>query len=1207
MITPAAVGTWNWVEQTSQQELSRFLFLNPEAIIDSLAQEILTTRRHVDYPLYSKLFSLFYSTTAPLNLCLKITEALKSIGLFDTTDTTEAQNISRMYQAIQAHEMDKALTHFKHMHKNYGYEELCIEAFNVSIQNEFAAFIPKALETLTIERQRHILNKALLWAAETRETKTISLWIKLGASIQTYSVMEKKQGQELKTQSCTKNLFHAAVLTKNPELALLLIENNFDIQTLGDFNPLNHFIETQRWDVVKAYAEKYLVVQTATAPLTEDNLISLINYSLNLYQLISCEQASISIMTALLNSGFDLQMKFRSQHGSSCSLLEYIVLVGNGHAFLAMIRVFNALHQLNPSQPIANKRLAEFFHGAGDNLEDTVLNLLALAETRQTIFNVLFILVDTYNIKGLLEHLIDRDYSADHLLNNALAAHTFSDEFLLRLLMACKRFAFRESMMALVPFIIKSIKRRLTLDETLMVIKMAQNGLPAVFHALMQKELPFRFTKENNLLDVIISHFHCAGSIVLLLNNGFYVENCASKLLTESLRQEDELLLERALHLGADLDNELIDGVDPLAFTIYMNKIYAAKLLFQSGRDPDKVHTRPYKDASEDGALKPIELAIKSKRFAIALVIAKNSQELQQHILSYQALIPMIAESDGAEDERKELLEFIFKDFPFAKQALAKAPLAQFNNQLIEELKKLNPIELTQIESTGRSIFEIPWLLGKIHALGHRMLRCLSAYQCIFSLNNLDKRLGTKANQPFQHLLGIDPYHYNTIKVEPLLEPMIAPKWEEAVSKLTKIYCKYENRHIVQLQRWKQFKEEDLILGLPFDYPIAAKDTFKKHFNAAFLISELADILEKIDNPQPVKQLFRELFGNFFQTPTCQAIHRVLLQAGYILMEKAYQALIKKDELFHDENTQYSAQDLLTGIARIFMYTAEKDEYIGTPKKGTPEIEDFYAVMRRCLLQMLRRFEKCKDQDAQHYCLTEIGMAGNRCGGRWLGCLHQQLNYLKEDEAQFITFVDEIYLTLQGKRQVLFEELMNRLNDDVHIHNQIYKLISKQLGLPGGDVFDNIKDDFANPQITENRLLGVFYAKYHPLFLIEMLRNFLSEAYQKTERRELLILWIQSNLPDEFKGHYYLPIIEAVTKAVSEKKSRQEITPLLGTIYWNPDEPDPLKAIHNDRFIDFMDEVVMDEKGHFKFPFILFMLLKLKVLSKPTGQIMEMI
>jgi hypothetical protein len=1202
MVTPAAIGTWTWVEQSPQKDLCRHLSQNP-LIIDMLAQEILSTRKHIDYPLYSKVFSLFFSTSAPLHLCIKITEAMKSIGLFETTDITESQTLLLLYHSIAAHDLEKSLHYFNQMKKNFGYEELCVEAFDLAIQNQFLEFITEALAVLTLERRIHIIQKCLLWAAASRATPKVQFWISMGGDPHCFATMEPQLALELKTTSGIKYLFHLAVQTSNRELALMLINLKFNIKLLGDFNPLNHFIEKECWEVVKAYVETYQIVQTPEAPLTEENLSALITYSFNLYQLVSAEQTSVNILFALLNSGIGEQRKFKIS-GSDRTLLEYAASLGNGHAFLAMIKTFESQSESDITQQACGDRLAKFFCSLDKNLEDTVLNLLALAETRQAIFDILFILADNYHIPGLLDILVDRDYSADNLIKNVLSSRRFSEEFLLKLLGACRKYAFRESMTSIVPLLLQSIKRRLTLEETISVIKIARNGLPAAFHALLQKELPYKTTRENNLLDIAITHFQCGGSIILLLNNGFSVENCAAKLLGLAILLQDELLLGRAIQHGADLEKTLIEGIDPLALAIYLDKTYCAKLLIQAGRSPDHVHYRPYPDGSEDNTIKPIELAVKNRRYGVALSIIETSKEFTQQPLAYQPLVQHIYESEGYEEERKKILEVLFKDFPFVKKALDAGPISQFSNNVIEQIKLLNPLDLQQIESKGRSILEIPWLIGKIPNLGHRMLRCLSSFQSIFSLDRLDLRLGSKAPAVFQYLLGIDQFHYHTLQVDPLLDPICIPNWSDAVNAFGKFCGDYKAKVNTLLRH----KPEDLPLGFQEDYPIEAKEAFRKNFNPSVLINEIARIFGQIDNPQIVKDLLRDFFANVPSLPTCLQLHKFAMRAAFTIYQKALRNLINKDERFQDEDMIYEPEHLFAGAGRIFLFTAERDEFIGTPKKCTAEIEEFYAVMRRSIFQLLRRFGECKDRNAQIYCIAELGMAGNRCGGRWLGCLHQQLNYLKGEKAQHVTFIDELYLALRDRRQFLLESLIgNVFQGDVHAHNQIYKLISAHLGLAGGDLFSQVNDEFAHVNVTENRLRSSFYAKYHPLYLVEVLRKFLDESYRVPAKRELLILWIKSNIPDEFQSTTYLPLIETVTKAVAEKKSRNEINALLKDIYWNPDEPNPLKAIHNQRFLDFMEEVVMDEKGKFKVPFLLYMLLSVKVLSKPTGQLPEVV
>lgn len=1206
MIRPAAVGTWAWIEQSTPHQICYEMSRN-STLVNSLAEEILLTKKKISYPVYSKLFSLFfYTRQLQLDPCLKIIQALQSIGFYEMTTTSEIQVVALMNQHIAAHDTEKALIYFKQIKKGFGYEELCLEAFDNSLLHQLKEFIPPALETLPPEKRMHIMNKCLRWSAETRANDNVLFWLNMGASANSVFCMDSESAAALKTTEPVKHLFHVAVLTSNPELALILISKRFDLKLLGSqFNPLDHFIDKLEWNVVKAFVSTYQVINTPQTPLSEKSVISLTKYCLNIYQLIADEITSVSIFIGMLNSGFDINYKLQydAKHSPE-SLLEYICRTANGHAFIAMIKSFNGVRIIRPDFPTCNDRIAAFITSCGTSLEDHVLGLLALAETRQTIFNILLIIAETYQLDKLLGVLIDREFLIDSLLKNALQSGNYSEEFLTKILTHFVNHSTHSSMTEMIPSLLKMIKRRLTPQETLPLLKLALKGVPSIFHALVQRELPFKLSRENNLLDLTLQHSEAGGPIILLLNQGFRTNDLGKKLLLVAIQDQDQLLMERAIEHGVDLERTLIKGIDPLAYAISNNKPFAVELMIEAGRSPDKVHHRPYKDGSEDGSLKPIEMAIYSKRFKIAARLIKHSKELRENLLSYQILFKDILNDDNHEEEIKELLYVLFDDFPFATLAVMEGSLSHCIPNILKRFKELNPLEIRAIEKKGRSVLEIPWLFDQLNTLAIGMLRTLSQYQCVLTLDLLHKRLGKKSSVAFNHLLGIDRFHYQTIEVTPVLEPIISPEWDIAVSKLMGVCSEVTDQYLSELMDLLG-SEGKLEHGLE-DYPEPAAAVFLKHFDSAHLINELAKLLSMIQNPEDRMKIISHLFKDD-TLPTCLGIHHTLINALFILYQPIYKSLIDPNETFRDDQFIHTPNDLLTGFVRIIVCTRDRDAFIGTPKEKTPEIEEFYAVMRRSLIQLITQIYTCEDKDAQKFCISEIGIAGNRCGGRWLGCLHQQLNYLKGKKAQYVSFLDEIYLIFRDRRQAILDTLVFRGHDDVHIHNQIYKLISKHLNLAGADLYENIVDNFANDQLTENRLLGMFYHHYHPLYLTEILNQFLLQMYHNSEKRELLLLWIKSNIPDEFDSHFYLPVIEAVKKALVEKKSRQEITALMQGIYWNPDQPDPLKSVEDHRFCEFMDQIVMDENGHFKLPFLLHMLLTLNILSKPCHQLVGVV
>ena len=234
-------------------------------------------------------------------------------------------------------------------------------------------------------------------------------------------------------------------------------------------------------------------------------------------------------------------------------------------------------------------------------------------------------------------------------------------------------------------------------------------------------------------------------------------------------------------------------------------------------------------------------------------------------------------------------------------------------------------------------------------------------------------------------------------------------------------------------------------------------------------------------------------------------------------------------ERLKDDGSPKTLKQIRKSLVLLVKRVKNKNEaFLATPKKGTPELIEFYTKLENALAFIIEKISDASgDPDVRTSVLFDLAIAGSHCGARYKSETADWYTSLSKG-VETLTLPQEIEKILQKTRIGVVEKMTKQMIYDEghrigivnrpHIYNQIVRTIGNRVGIPG--VTETYQDTaFWMKNLTDFVLLGKFFALYSPKEVIDRIDAAINGGTDRHGNRILASREIHPLMVDScFKG-----------------------------------------------------------------------------------------
>ena len=215
----------------------------------------------------------------------------------------------------------------------------------------------------------------------------------------------------------------------------------------------------------------------------------------------------------------------------------------------------------------------------------------------------------------------------------------------------------------------------------------------------------------------------------------------------------------------------------------------------------------------------------------------------------------------------------------------------------------------------------------------------------------------------------------------------------------------------------------------------------------------------------------------------------------------------------------YVQNQLQTIVDRI----KTRAEFLGTPRKNSPAIEQFYLTIENALKNILLHFKNSvnpiDDSRLKIKLIKELYSIVSLCGGRYFTSITMLFHEICKKTS--LSFEDKIHLALAEYRLSIALSIIDpQKKHSVNEYNGFIRMNGKSLGIPGAKAMDAYNDPYGYSNSFTNERL--FFELYTPENIQTWIQLLLKDD---GALREEYIDWQKASLPEgatEDEKHDYI-------------------------------------------------------------------------------------
>ncbi len=241
-----------------------------------------------------------------------------------------------------------------------------------------------------------------------------------------------------------------------------------------------------------------------------------------------------------------------------------------------------------------------------------------------------------------------------------------------------------------------------------------------------------------------------------------------------------------------------------------------------------------------------------------------------------------------------------------------------------------------------------------------------------------------------------------------------------------------------------------------------------------------------------------------------------------------------KEDMQREANDQ-NIRDMQEVLTHDFVDKIEqKRPYMGTPPANTPELAHFYENIQTACIHTVQRLIEIGNRALQVKTVMEYVRAAPYCGGRIQKVAIEQYDLVVRGAR--VDLPTSIYEELGVFRKLLLDSLIPANDQSVHIANQYFYAMARELQLPNQEA---VFVDRLAQNINVKTLREQFYSRYTPRAIIA---DCIYPLFaQEGEFREQAIDWFKAHLPATYEKARFDAIKERVQQHVGAEAERAQV------------------------------------------------------------------
>jgi len=213
-----------------------------------------------------------------------------------------------------------------------------------------------------------------------------------------------------------------------------------------------------------------------------------------------------------------------------------------------------------------------------------------------------------------------------------------------------------------------------------------------------------------------------------------------------------------------------------------------------------------------------------------------------------------------------------------------------------------------------------------------------------------------------------------------------------------------------------------------------------------------------------------------------------------------------------------------------------QEEFLGTPKKNTPAIQEFYRAICHGLEHVLIKLDELQQENDPKYAenlkkvMDTLCRTMGYCGGRY----YSQCTRLYQIVCKNITldFSDEVYDTLRSLREIIMQTSIPHDDHNIHDYNHVLQKLGIQYNLPGAKAMQSFDDPYGH-----HLDFAEIQRRFHRNYTSEVIFNECRQRLKaEGELRNQFIDWCILNIPKTWQQKHF----DMIEKAALEMERRGE-------------------------------------------------------------------